>query len=345
MAKRKTIRWLSPAGAGLIAMSVLSPALAHHSAAGLFDMTTNITIRGSIERFEWKNPHIYIHVAATDAEGRQQVWRIEGFAPGLMRRFGWSQDTLRPGDKVKVLAHPSRSADRLTAHLYDISVEGRSVPAIIGSSLESYLDQEQSKTDGSADSLSGTWITVFGPATTLFDDPSKLPLTAAGRAAVAAFDQRTMLPGLECTPTPAPRFMVYPDVKSIEIGDDIGWIRGEFDGSERTIYFDGREPAERTVHGHSLGHFEGDVLVIETTHFADHLSGNAFSLPSGSQKRLVERLAPTPDGTAVFYSFELTDPEYLSAPVKGQMTWLYRPSIEFRMLPCDAENARRFVDD
>ncbi len=97
--------------------------------------------------------------------------------------------------------------------------------------------------------------------------------------------------------------------------------------------------------GHSIGWWEGDVLVVDTTHFSDHRNGNARGIPSGSQKHLVERFELNPDRTSLTYRFELEDPEYLAAPVTGELVSTYRPDIEFTPVPCDVENAHRFVGD
>jgi hypothetical protein len=68
-------------------------------------------------------------------------------------------------------------------------------------------------------------------------------------------------------------------------------------------------------------------------------------LPSGSDKHLVERLELNAERTHLTYSFELEDPEYLDKPIKvGGMQWVYRPDLEFEELPCDLDNARRFVN-
>jgi len=105
------------------------------------------------------------------------------------------------------------------------------------------------------------------------------------------------------------------------------------------------EGAAVTAQGHSIGRREGEVLVVDTTHFAEHRSGAARGIPSGSQKHLVERFELNPDRTSMTYRFVLEDSGHLSAPVTGEVQSMYRPDVEFAPVACDLENARRFVGD
>jgi hypothetical protein len=50
----------------------------------------------------------------------------------------------------------------------------------------------------------------------------------------------------------------------------------------------------------------------------------------------------TADGQSLLYSFELTDPVYLAAPLRGEMRWLYRPNVDFQLVACDPEATRSF---
>ena len=72
--------------------------LAHHSTAP-FDMTRDITVSGVVTKFYWANPHSYIEIQ--DADGRQ--WRLEIEAVNLLRRYGWTKDSLKAGDKMSCI--------------------------------------------------------------------------------------------------------------------------------------------------------------------------------------------------------------------------------------------------
>jgi len=337
------------AGRALLAFSMmfclLSSASAHHNSGALFDLDREVSIEGTLTRFDWRNPHLYLYVETVAADGGTVNWRIEGGPVALMRRIGWTSETLQPGDRVKVTVNPSRNENKTSGLLLSLGVAGRDLPPIRGEEALKILSGSDDAPKRRARSLAGTWVTLLDEKVDVFDDPTKLDLTEAGTAAVAAFDESTMHPGLNCIPYTAPLLMLVPDTKSIEVRDDIVRIRGEFDGAERTIYLDGRKPAEPSVQGHSVGHWEDGALVVETDSFADHRMGNAFSLPSGSGKRLSERLELSDDGATLTYGFVLSDPEYLAQPVAAKVTWAYRPDIEFAPSRCDLENARRYLDD
>ncbi len=197
-----------------------------------------------------------------------------------------------------------------------------------------------------AKSLDGTWATLLKLDVVMRFAQPELPLTDAGAAALASFDYRTMDPEIDCVSNPAPLAMVEPDIKRIATGNGVISIGGGW--SERTIRMDasshgGASPA---VQGHSIGRWEGSTLVIDTTHFAAHRTGNAYvGVPSGPMKHLIERLTLDEGGTSLTYRFELTDPEFLAAPVSGQVQWSHRPDLEFERQECDLEIARRFIDE
>jgi hypothetical protein len=118
--------------------------------------------------------------------------------------------------------------------------------------------------------------------------------------------------------------------------------------SERVIYLDGRKhpPAtETSLHGHSVGRWEGKTLVVETTNFKEHPMGLSTSLPSSSKKKLTERLTLSQDGKSLVYSGMVEDPEYLAKPVEWSGQWMYRPGMSQSNEKCNLEVARKFLLD
>jgi Family of unknown function (DUF6152) len=60
-----------------------SPTLAHHS-MGTYDQSTMITMKGTVSRIEWRNPHAWITLTVNNADGTTGTQRIEiGFKPSL----------------------------------------------------------------------------------------------------------------------------------------------------------------------------------------------------------------------------------------------------------------------
>lgn len=99
------LRFLSCVSAALCAAA--PPAFAHHSYA-MFDQTRTESIVGTVQGLELISPHGWLRVLSVDAKGAANEWSMEMGGPGQMRRAGWAEDTVKPGDKVTVQIHPLR---------------------------------------------------------------------------------------------------------------------------------------------------------------------------------------------------------------------------------------------
>ena len=140
--------------------------------------------------------------------------------------------------------------------------------------------------------------------------------------------------------------MFYPVANTITVQRDRVTMKVDWMDSERIIYLDGRKhpPASETsLLGHSVGRWEGDTLVVETTNFKDHPMGLSTSLPSSTQKRLTERFAVSQDRKSLIYTGVIEDPVYLSRPVEWSGQWQYRPNMPHSNEKCDLEVARKFL--
>jgi hypothetical protein len=92
---------------GALAAALPRGAAAHHSFA-TFDNTKTVTLAGTVKTFEWTNPHTWIWLVVSDGKGAEQVWGLEGAAPGELTRHGWNRRSINPGDKITVGIHPLR---------------------------------------------------------------------------------------------------------------------------------------------------------------------------------------------------------------------------------------------
>lgn len=60
-----------------------------------------VTLQGAVARFAWENPHAHIFLDVIE-DGKVESWTIEIDSPGVLRRLGWTKDTLHPGDRIAV---------------------------------------------------------------------------------------------------------------------------------------------------------------------------------------------------------------------------------------------------
>jgi hypothetical protein len=331
-----------PLAIGLFFMA--TTAVAHHG-PGSFDRQREVTLEGEVTRFLWAAPHVYIDLSVTNETDQNTTWSIEASPPQALAKLGWSPRSLTTGDHVTVIAFPPRDPRRTAA-------AARSVLKADGTLLT--LPQSPAgfaptlRTPFEAPDLSGQWLPRYDMAlvTQAIQPGVSWALTEKGRAAVEEFDPNVDLEAQACISESVPFVMMFPNMLSIELRDDVVLIRQEGE-VDRTVYMnldshDGVQPGHQ---GHSIGSWEDGVLSVDTTHFTDHRSGNAFGLPSGSQKHLVERFALTPDKTGLEYTFRLDDPEYLAEPVTGTVVLTHRPDLPFVNLPCDPESARRYLEE
>lgn len=96
----------SIASAACLTLLLTVPLSAHHSMAG-FDRKNTVTLVGTVKNFSWQNPHCYIELDVPGKDGATVTWNVEMTAPGyLVRAGGWTKNSMKPGDKVSVVANP-----------------------------------------------------------------------------------------------------------------------------------------------------------------------------------------------------------------------------------------------
>lgn len=85
-----------------------SAALAHHSFAVFFEAEGSVSATGVVTEFNFRNPHASVAIESTAENGETVVWRGETNAPTLLRRRGWTADSLHIGETVTMEGWPSR---------------------------------------------------------------------------------------------------------------------------------------------------------------------------------------------------------------------------------------------
>jgi hypothetical protein len=83
---------------------------AHHSFA-MYDNDHQIKMVGTVEQFQWTNPHVYIELQVADADGTDRHWTIECANPGILNRAGWKFNMIKRADKLTVIVAPLHTGE------------------------------------------------------------------------------------------------------------------------------------------------------------------------------------------------------------------------------------------
>jgi len=102
------------------ALCVSIPALAHHG-LGRFDRTKPVEIAGVIKSIDFVNPHSYLNLDVTGADGKTIAMRCEMRAATLLRRSGWSEEMFVAGAQAKIFGFGHRD-DPASCYLEDITI-------------------------------------------------------------------------------------------------------------------------------------------------------------------------------------------------------------------------------
>lgn len=102
-------------------------AFGHHSFDAEFDAKKPVTLKGTITKVEWMNPHTYFYLDAEDEHGKVANWAVEGGAPNVLYRRGWKPNSLKVGDRVTVNGSRARDGSNLANAISFILPDGRCV--------------------------------------------------------------------------------------------------------------------------------------------------------------------------------------------------------------------------
>ena len=91
-----------------VALAAAASASAHHSFAVFFDDTRTIEITGSVTEFRFSNPHAIISLDVRNKDGVVEAWKAETNAVTLLKRRGWTKDSLKAGEVITVDGWPAR---------------------------------------------------------------------------------------------------------------------------------------------------------------------------------------------------------------------------------------------
>jgi hypothetical protein len=329
---------LSAATLALAATALLGvPAFAHHSQA-MFDTSQEILLEGTVARFDWVNPHMYLIVETIGPDGQPAL--VEGEGVGITQALvdGLDREALKPGTPVVMRANPNRGGWGKQVRILDVTTEDGEIHPF-------YTANARTRRLTPAESLESRWAPARQALGAAFGAMARWPITPEGRAAQAEL----VADGL-CYVEPTPVLSILDEMREIEIGEDEIVIHFDNTGDHvlRAIHMGAEHPADvqPSRHGHSIGRWEGDTLVIDTIAFDPNPSGLGLNVPSSLGKHTVERLTLSDDRLRLRYEATVEDPVYLTAPGTLAQQWDHRPDLEFSPASeaCDPDVAARYRD-
>lgn len=98
-------------------------ASAHHSFA-MFDNAKEVVLDGTVREFQWTNPHSWVQLTVVE-NGQSVEYSIEGQSPNGLARRGWTRNSLKAGDRVKVSIHPLKDGTKGGSFMKAVFADGR----------------------------------------------------------------------------------------------------------------------------------------------------------------------------------------------------------------------------
>lgn len=302
------------------ALCIATIAGAHHSFAPHFDIKKPVSISGKVTEFEGRNPHSYLHIEAVDENGRTQQYVCESHGVTQLTRNGITPRMLKPGTEVRIEGSQSRN-DVHRCFFTDVYFpDGRALNVNGRPDAQGARPGQAARHD-----ILGTWLLAPMPGrSTSGQQPMMQFLTEAGKAAIATYNPFKDDPVFRCDPVAVRRVWGAPGTPlSITREGDRVILRHEWMDVQRIVHLNQREHPKggpRTSLGHSIGHFEGETLVIETGNYSAGVLNQYVEQPGQPTRGLlhsaaltsVERLHLDAARQRLVVEITLKDPEFFT---------------------------------
>ena len=92
----------------------------------MFDSTRQLTLGGNVREFQWTNPHCFLQILV-QRSGATQEWSIQMDNPQALYRKGWRPGSVKAGDKLTVVIHPTRDGSHSGRYVSGIGPDGKAL--------------------------------------------------------------------------------------------------------------------------------------------------------------------------------------------------------------------------
>ena len=320
------------------------PAMGHHSMSE-YDRSVIQELEGEVVEVSWRNPHVLLRVSATDENGAQAAWELEGAAVSAQRRRGVTEGLVEVGQRVRVAGWPSTQR---AMHMQVINVllpDGLEI--LMGGPREPRWSENTiggdpwSVDEATAAVAQGQGIfRVWSQGTRAwyFSDSSGYRLTPSAAAASAQWNDLEDNPLMDCIPPGMPGLMGNPYPVEFVEGDGFIEMRFEEFDVVRTIRLEAADADEAPASplGYSVGRWEDDTLVV-TTNRINWPYFDRIGAPQSEAVVVQERFRAVDDGERLDYVMTVTDPATLLEPFVWESHWVWKRGEEVHRYDCTLE--------
>jgi hypothetical protein len=307
----------------------------HHNSNAFYDFSRVAEVEGLVENVRWQNPHVIVEIKGMNESGVEELWKIEGEAVNSLQRKGVDVDSVKVGERVRVVGALSRYGrpEMFAGVLY--LADGREVVLTDRIAVHFGVRQRVLSTGERISNAVGATsaaerrkgIFRVWSRNAVEGLPRASPqhtLTPAALAAKAAWDPLTDDPSLKCIAQGMPGVMVNPfPIQFVDEGERIVLRVEEWD-TERIIFMsrDAAIDAPAAPLGHSVGRWDGDTLIVRTTKIS-WPNFDDVGTPQSAEMAIEERFTLTENGSRLEYVQTAVDPSTFTEPaVKKGYFWL-----------------------
>lgn len=337
---RKHTASCGAAALSFVAGLVISMAAAGHHGSNsnpdLYLAENLLQLEGEISGILWRNPHPRLMLTVVGDDGVEADWELEmpGSINGLIAN-GLDSDFVRVGERVRAAGVVSRRDPTSIGLLHlllpsgEEYVSGNRENLWSGERVTTRNDVPTPAAVRAAEESADGIFRVWGRRTSPRPAPEEYAglLTDRGRELASQYYGPRDNPEFECR-TGIPTHMFDPVPMEITDGGDRIHIHTEEYNVRRVIYLtEDRPDPEPSNVGYSTGRWEGDTLVVETTHI-DWPYFDPYGTPQSDRMSYVETFRVADDESRLDYTIVATDPVMFTAPVELARAWRWQPGLQ-----------------
>lgn len=335
----------------IVAMALFAgAAAAHHGTNSQFDHSKSLEVSGVVTKLRFVNPHSYVYFDVTNEDGSVDNWRCEMRAATVLKRSGWSADMFPPGTAIHISGVPAR---REPHGCYVNELKLGEGPVIERYQQLDDAEAQVYREEGRAavlpngqPNISGNWAArqrlpsadEVRQRAAAGSGRTEYQVSDAGKAEAADFVLERDNPRFHCQAVNILHDWVFDQhINRIEQSDDTITLTYGFMDIVRTIHLDKDEhPGDIAPSraGHSIGSWDGNVLSVDTTGFAEGYLDGRRGVMHSDQLHIVEEFVFDPSEQSITRTYTVEDPMYLAASLTSSDT-VYLSPTPFDPYDCD----------